>query len=54
MSQVKDWIASWDIVGGVDDEMNRPAVQHLESINVYLHRCERGSVHRYSVEMVVE
>src|SRR6266576_1434707 len=25
-----------------------------ESIEIYLHRCERGSVHRYSVEMVVE
>jgi len=38
----------------MSDERNRPAVQRLESINVYLHRCERGSVHRYSVEMMVE
>ncbi len=36
------------------DERNRPAAQRLESIEIYLLRCERGSVHRYSVEMIVE
>ena len=29
------------------DKMKRPAAQRLESIEIYLHRCERGSVHRY-------
>ncbi len=43
-----------EINSGLFDEKNRPAAQRLESIRIYLHRCEWGSVHRYSVEMVVE
>src|SRR6266576_5684639 len=30
----------------VPDERNRPAAQRLQSIEIYLLRCERGSVHR--------